>query len=48
MPPGTFGSAGGGGSGFSFFDRLFGGSAEPAPVKPRARVGSAERKVTPR
>ncbi len=46
MPPGTFGSAGG--SGFGFFDRLFGGSAEPAPAKPRARVGAAERRTTPR
>ena len=46
MPPGTFGSAGG--SGVSFFERLFGGSAEAAPVKPRARVGAAERRVTPR
>jgi len=46
MPPGTFGSAGGG-SGFGFFDRLFGGSPEPAP-KPRARVGAAERRTTPR
>jgi murein L,D-transpeptidase YcbB/YkuD len=46
MPPGTFGSAGG--SGFGFFDRLFGGSPEPAPAKPRARIGAAERRVTPR
>src|SRR3954466_6349996 len=47
MPPGSFGSAGGSGFGFGFFDRLFGGSPEPAP-KPRARVGAAERRVTPR
>ena len=46
MPPGTFGGSGGG-SGFSFFERLFGGTPEPAP-KPRARVGAAERRVTPR
>ena len=43
MPPGTFGSAGGGFcGGGSFFDRLFGGSPEPAP-RPRARVGANER-----
>jgi murein L,D-transpeptidase YcbB/YkuD len=46
MPPGTFGSSGGFG-GPSFFERLFGGNPEPAP-KPRARVGSNERRVTPR
>jgi hypothetical protein len=46
MPPGSFGSAGG--SGFSFFERLFGGSPELAPARPRARVGAAERRVTPR
>ncbi len=40
MPPGTFG--GGGGGGVSFFDRLFGGTPEPAP-KPRARVGANDR-----
>jgi murein L,D-transpeptidase YcbB/YkuD len=46
MPPGTFGGPGGGG--FSFFDRLFGGTPEPAP-KPRARVGANEqRRVTSR
>jgi murein L,D-transpeptidase YcbB/YkuD len=40
MAPGTFGGGGGlFGGGPSFFDRLFGGSPEPAP-KPRARVGS--------
>jgi murein L,D-transpeptidase YcbB/YkuD len=48
MPPGSFGSSYSYGSGFSFFDRLFGGSAEPAPPRPRARVGAAERRVTPR
>jgi murein L,D-transpeptidase YcbB/YkuD len=41
MPPGTFGGPSGGG--FSFFERLFGGAPEPAP-KPRARVGSNERR----
>jgi murein L,D-transpeptidase YcbB/YkuD len=47
MPPGTFGSAGGF-SGPSFFERLFGGTPEPAP-KPRARVGANDqRRVTPR
>ena len=46
MPPGTFGSGGGFG-GPSFFERLFGGSPEPAP-KPRARVGANDRRVTPR
>jgi murein L,D-transpeptidase YcbB/YkuD len=39
MPPGTFGGGGGMFSGPSLFDRLFGGTPEPAP-KPRARVGS--------
>ena len=50
MPPGTFGSSfsSAGGSGFSFFERLFGGSPEAAPVRPRARVGAADRRVTPR
>jgi murein L,D-transpeptidase YcbB/YkuD len=48
MPPGSFGSSYSYGSSFSFFDRLFGGSAEPAPPRPRARVGAAERRVTPR
>ncbi len=42
MTPGTFGGGGNGGffgsGGPSFFDRLFGGSSEPAP-RPRARVG---------
>ena len=47
MPPGTFGSGGGSGGGFSFFGRLFGGTPEPAP-KPRARVGSNDRRVVPR
>ena len=55
VAPGTFGSAGGGfgnggfsnGGGFSFFERLFGGTPEPAP-KPRARVGANERRTTPR
>ena len=49
MPPGTFGSAGGDNFfGGGFFDRLFGGSPQPAP-KPRARVGANEqRRVTPR
>ncbi len=42
MPPGTFGGSGGGFSGASFFDRLFGGTPEPAP-KPRARVGANDR-----
>ena len=42
MPPGTFGGSGGG-SGFTFFDRLFGSTPEPAP-KPRARVGSNDRR----
>jgi hypothetical protein len=46
MPPGSFGGSSGGG-GFSFFERLFGGSPEPAP-KPRARLGANERRVTPR
>jgi hypothetical protein len=48
VAPGTFGSAGGGFSnsgGFSFFERLFGGTPEPAP-KPRARVGANERRTT--
>jgi len=47
MPPGTFGGSSGGG--FSFFERLFGGTPEPAP-KPRARVGAndQQRRVTPR
>ena len=46
MPPGSFGGPGGGG--FSFFERLFGGTPEPAP-KPRARVGANDqRRVTPR
>jgi murein L,D-transpeptidase YcbB/YkuD len=44
MPPGTFG--GSSGSGFSFFDRLFGGS-EPAP-RPRNRVGSSEGRTSTR
>jgi murein L,D-transpeptidase YcbB/YkuD len=54
MPPGSFGPAfsptfgSAGGSGFSFFGRLFGGSPEAAPPRPRARVGAAERRVTPR
>jgi murein L,D-transpeptidase YcbB/YkuD len=48
MPPGSFGSSYSYGSSFSFFDRLFGGSAEPAPPRPRARVGAADRRVTPR
>src|SRR5882724_10370927 len=50
MPPGTFGSSfsSAGGSGFSFFERLFGGSPEAAPPRPRARVGAADRRVTPR
>ena len=52
MPPGTFGNTVGtfgsaGGNGFSFFGRLFGGP-EVAPPRPRARVGAAERRVTPR
>jgi murein L,D-transpeptidase YcbB/YkuD len=49
MPPGTFGSAGGDNFfGGGFFDRLFGGSPQPAP-KPRARVGANDqRRVTPR
>ena len=49
MPPGTFGNAGGDNFfGGGFFDRLFGGSPQPAP-KPRARVGANEqRRVTPR
>jgi murein L,D-transpeptidase YcbB/YkuD len=44
MPPGSFG---GGFSGQSFFDRLFGGSPDTTP-KPRARVGANDRRVTPR
>jgi murein L,D-transpeptidase YcbB/YkuD len=54
MPPGSFGTTFGptfssaGGSGFSFFGRLFGGSPEAAPPRPRARVGAADRRVTPR
>jgi len=49
MPPGTFGNAGGDNFfGGGFFDRLFGGSPQPAP-KPRAWVGANEqRRVTPR
>ncbi len=50
VAPGTFSSAGGGfgnGGGFSFFDRLFGGTPEPAP-KPRARAEANERRTTPR
>ena len=47
MPPGTFGSAAAAVGGPSFFERLFGGTPEPAP-KPRARVGANERRVTPR
>jgi murein L,D-transpeptidase YcbB/YkuD len=49
MPPGTFGTtySYSYGSGFSFFDRLFGG-VEPAAPRPRARVGAADRRVTPR
>jgi murein L,D-transpeptidase YcbB/YkuD len=45
MPHGTFGGDSGGG--FSFFQSLFGGAPEPAP-RPRARVGSNDRRVTPR
>jgi L,D-transpeptidase YcbB len=50
MPPGTFGTtfSSASGSGFSFFERLFGGSPEAAPARPRARVGAADRRVTPR
>jgi len=50
MPPGSFGTtfSSAGGSGFSFFERLFGGSPEAAPARPRARVGAADRRVTPR
>jgi hypothetical protein len=43
MPPGTFGSGnggGGGGGGSSFFERLF-GAPDPAPGRPRSRVGRA-------
>ena len=49
MPPGTFGNVGGDNFfGGGFFDRLFGGSPQPAP-KPRAWVGANEqRRVTPR
>ncbi len=51
MPPGTFGSAGGGSPGAAA-DRSSSGcsaaaAAEPAP-KPRARVGANERRGTPR
>jgi murein L,D-transpeptidase YcbB/YkuD len=46
MPPGSFSSSGGG-SGFSFFENLFGGYQQPAP-KPRARVGANDRRGTPR
>lgn len=39
VAPGTYGGGGGGGFG-GFFERMFGGP-EPAPVRPRARVGRA-------
>ncbi|MEA3027296.1 MAG: L,D-transpeptidase YcbB [Alphaproteobacteria bacterium] len=45
MPSGILGGSSGGG--FSFFERLFGGSPDPAP-RPRAHVGANDRRVMPR